>query len=85
MCYVPFLWVVQATVGSTLPLKVRLERVTKGELEKVRRWLAALILGVFGVVVALRLGIIDLTFVTSKFPTDLAALNLIGVMKSIQW
>jgi hypothetical protein len=85
VCYLPFLWVAQATAGSRLPLKVRLERVTKGELEKVRRWLAVFVLGAFGVVAALHFGIIDVTSVTSKFPTELAALNLIGVMKSFQW
>jgi hypothetical protein len=53
VCYMPFLWVAQATAGSTLPLKPRLERVTKGELEKVRRWFALFVLGIVGVAAAL--------------------------------
>jgi len=83
--YAPFLWVAQATAGSPIPIKSRLERVTKGELEKVRRWLALFVLGVFGVVASLHFAVIDLTSVTSKFPTELAAVNLIGVTKSFQW
>src|SRR5262249_4517187 len=37
IAYLPFIWVARTTLSSDLSAKIRLERFTKGELEKARR------------------------------------------------
>jgi hypothetical protein len=37
IAYLPLIWVFQTTISSALSVKIRLERFTKGELEKARR------------------------------------------------
>jgi hypothetical protein len=72
------IWVAQTTVGGALPLKARLERITKGELEKARRALAWFVLSFVVTKASLVAGIIDLTAITAKLPVALAHLNLIS-------
>jgi hypothetical protein len=43
IAYLPFIWVAHATLSSDLSAKIRLERFTKGELEKTRRALSLII------------------------------------------
>lgn len=67
IAYLPFLWIVHWTLGTKLSVKGRLERITKGELEKVRRWASApVLLAVVGKI-ALIYGWVDLTFLATKF------------------
>jgi hypothetical protein len=44
IAYTPFIWAAHATLRNPLLLKARLERITKGELEKVRRGFSWIIL-----------------------------------------
>lgn len=59
--YAPFIWVAGATAGSTDSLKVRLERIVKGEFEKSRRDFAKLVLFIAVVKFALNFGWIGST------------------------
>jgi hypothetical protein len=70
LAYVPLVWVAQATLQNPLPLKARLERITKGELEKVRRWLSGLILTTLVAKLALVFSWVDRGYVESKFPSQ---------------
>ena len=53
-----------------MPVKTRLERITKGELEKVRRGLSWLILPTLVAKVALVFTWIDRAYIESKFPSQ---------------
>jgi hypothetical protein len=68
--YSPLIWVTHLTLQNPLPLKARLERITKGELEKVRRWLSYVIFGGVIVKLALMLGWVDLKYFQSWFPSS---------------
>ncbi len=71
--YAPFIWAVHSTIWTLLPLKVRLERITKGELEKVRRGFSWIVIGVLGAKAGLALGFVDPKILAEKFPTARAA------------
>jgi len=70
VAYAPFVWVAHTTLQNPLSLKVRLERITKGELEKVRRafsWIIiATLLGKLGLV----WGLVDRSRIVDKFPSQ---------------
>jgi hypothetical protein len=59
--YAPFVWVAGATAGSADSLRVRLERIAKGEFEKSRRGFANLVLLIAVVKFALNFGWIGST------------------------
>jgi len=61
LVYAPFVWVAGATAGSADTLKVRLERIVKGEFEKSRRGFAKLVLFIAVVKFALNFGWIGST------------------------
>lgn len=69
LAYAPFVWVAQATLRAPESLKVRLERITKGELERARRWLSGLVALALVTKVALVLGWIDVSAALAKFPS----------------
>jgi hypothetical protein len=69
LVYAPLIWVTHLTLENPLPLKARLERITKGELEKVRRGLSWLVLGSLIVKLAFLLALVDRTYLESKFPS----------------
>ncbi len=68
--YAPLIWVTHLTLQNPLPLKARLERITKGELEKVRRWLSYVVIGGVIVKLALILGWVELKYFQSWFPSS---------------
>jgi hypothetical protein len=68
LVYYPFVWVAGLTVGSTESLKTRLERFTKGELEKTRRWVSGLVVTALAVKLGMSLGWIDMSEALSKIP-----------------
>lgn len=68
--YAPFIWVAHTTVGSPLPVKTRLERILKGELEKVCRRFSWFVLSIVAGKIAADLGLIDLGWVARKFPSQ---------------
>jgi hypothetical protein len=70
LAYIPFVWVARATVRNPLPLKARLERLTKGELEKVRRGFSWMLLSVLAAKLALVIDLVDRGYVESKFPSQ---------------
>lgn len=70
LAYTPFIWVAHATLRNPLSLKTRLERITKGELEKVRRGLSWIILTTLVAKVALFFTWIDRAYIESKFPSQ---------------
>jgi hypothetical protein len=70
LAYIPFLWVAHSTLWNPLPLKARLERFTKGELEKVRRGISYLILSTLVAKGALVVNWIDRGKVESMFPSQ---------------
>lgn len=77
LVYTPFVWVAHATLRNPLSCKARLERITKGELEKVRRWLSGIILMTLAGKVALVYGWVDRAFVESKFPSQKIVSSLV--------
>jgi hypothetical protein len=66
LVYAPFVWVAGITAGSADPLKLRLERIVKGEFEKVRRGFAAIVLLMATVKIALEFGWIGVTEATHE-------------------
>jgi len=69
LVYAPLIWVTHVTLHNPLPLKARLERITKGEIEKVRRGLSWIILTAVIAKLALVYALIDRTYLESKFPS----------------
>jgi len=57
--YAPFVWVAGITVGSTDPLKIRLDRIVSGQSEKYRRRFAGLVLIMAITKLAMHFGWID--------------------------
>jgi hypothetical protein len=70
LAYTPFVWVAYATLRNPLPVKARLERITKGELEKVRRGLSWGILLTLAAKLAVMVSLLDRTYIESKFPSQ---------------
>jgi hypothetical protein len=70
LVYTPFIWVAHATLRNPLSVKARLERITKGELEKVRRGLSWIILATLVAKVALVFSWVDRGYIESKFPSQ---------------
>ena len=70
LVYTPFIWVAHATLRNPLSVKARLERITKGELEKVRRGLSWIILTTLVAKVALVFSWVDRAYIESKFPSQ---------------
>ena len=69
LAYVPFVWVAHATLRTPESIKLRLERITKGELEKTRRWVSGLVALAPVTKFALVLGWIDISAALAKFPS----------------
>jgi len=70
LAYAPFVWVAHSTFGNHLSAKDRLERITKGEFEKTRRWLASLVLGMFMAKLLFVYGWVDSTYLLSQVPSE---------------
>ena len=77
LVYAPLIWVTHVTLQNPLPLKARLERITKGELEKVRRGLSWLILTAVLIKLALLSALVDRTYFESKFPSSRIASTIV--------
>lgn len=69
LAYVPFVWVAHATLRSKFTVKTRLERFTKGELEKLRRGVSYIVLATLVAKGALFIGWIEEQDFVSKFPS----------------
>ena len=69
IAYAPFIWVAHATL-EVVTAKVRLERFTKGELEKVRRVISLFVVTILAAKIALVWGgWLEQSFIESKFPS----------------
>ena len=77
LVYAPLIWVTHVTLQNPLPLKARLERITKGELEKVRRGLSWIILTALIAKLALVFALIDRTYFESRFPSTRIASTIV--------
>ncbi len=75
--YAPIIWIAQATLRSPLPTKLRLERITKGEIEKVRRWLSGIILAALIAKFFLAIGWVDLDYILKQFHSQKIVDNLV--------
>jgi len=84
LAYLPFIWVAHSTLGSPLSLETRLERITKGELEKVRRLASWPILATLTAKIALVYGWVNLTSLTASFPSE-KLMNLLVVPGGWPW
>lgn len=84
LVYTPFIWVAHATLRNPLSVKARLERITKGELEKVRRWLSGIILTTLAAKAALVLGLVDIAYVVSLFPSGKLVASFV-ILDGWQW
>lgn len=71
--YVPLVWMVQLTINSSLSLRLRLERIQKGELEKSRRALSLVILSVFLIKLSAVVGLFDIDETLTRFPSRVLA------------
>ena len=69
LAYSPFVWVAHATLRTPEAIKLRFERITKGELEKTRRWMSGFIGLALVTKVALVLGWIDVSAALARFPS----------------
>lgn len=69
VAYLPFIWVAHATLRNPLPANTRLERITKGELEKVRRVLSWGIIATLAAKFGFVLGLVDWNRIEEKFPS----------------
>jgi hypothetical protein len=69
IAYAPIIWLVHSTLQNPLSLKLRLERVTKGEIEKTRRGLSWIIAGMLAAKLAFVLGWIDRAHFEAAFPS----------------
>jgi hypothetical protein len=69
VAYAPLIWVARTTLENPLPLKTRLERVTKGEMEKARRWLSGITAATLAAKAGLSIGWVDLSKIEAKFPS----------------
>ena len=70
IAYLPFIWAAHTTLSSDLSAKIRLERFTKGELEKTRR---AVSYAIFATLVGKLLfvyGWLERSRVEDKFPSN---------------
>jgi len=70
LAYVPFVWVTHATLRNPLPAKARLERFTKGELEKVRRGVSYIVIVTLAAKGALVFNWIDRSYIEAQFPSQ---------------
>jgi hypothetical protein len=70
VAYAPFVWVAHTTLQNPLSLKLRLERITKGELEKVRRAFSWIIVATLAGKLGLVWGLVDRSRVVEKFPSQ---------------
>lgn len=70
LAYAPFIWVAHSTVGNPLAVKMRLERIKKGELEKVCRRFSVMTLGAFAGKIAVHWHLIDPAWIVKKFPSQ---------------
>ncbi|MDQ1558951.1 MAG: hypothetical protein QOD32_2011, partial [Pyrinomonadaceae bacterium] len=77
LAYTPFVFVAHATLRNPLPVKARLERVTKGELEKVRHWISGLVLTTLVAKLALIFTWVDRSYVESMFPSQRIVTNFV--------
>lgn len=85
IAYAPFVWVSHATLQNPLTTKLRLERFTKGELEKVRRVISLFILTILIAKIALVWGgWLEQSFIESKFPSKKLA-ELVVVFGNWPW
>lgn len=75
--YAPFVWIAQITLRSSLPIKIRLERITRGELERVRRALSSVVI----LCVFLKICFITGLLTFAEFQTHLP----IGLAQSAQY
>jgi hypothetical protein len=69
LAYLPFVWVAHATLQAPESVKLRLERITKGELERTRRWVSGLVATALAAKFALAHGWIDVTAALARFPS----------------
>jgi hypothetical protein len=69
IAYLPFIWVTHATLRNPMPTNLRLERITKGELEKVRRVLSWGIIATLAAKLGFVLGLVDWSRIEEKFPS----------------
>ncbi len=69
IAYAPFVWVAHQTLDNPLSLRARLERITKGEFEKVRRGLSWLVLGIVAAKTALIFEFVNSDFLVKKMPS----------------
>jgi hypothetical protein len=73
LAYAPFIWAAHATTGSPLSLKIHLQRITKGELEKARRWYSGIVLAAAAAKAGFALGLVERQSLVERFPTVRAA------------
>jgi hypothetical protein len=69
LVYGPFVWVAHSSLHSALNIKSRLERFTKGEMEKVRRALSLFVLGIIGLKFGIVLRRFDVSQLLAKIPS----------------
>ena len=69
LVYTPFVWVAHTSLHSPLNTKTRLVRITKAEIEKVRRKFSFFVLGIIAVKLGIILGWFDIKQLLTKIPS----------------
>jgi hypothetical protein len=85
VAYLPFVWVAHTTLRNPLSLKARLERITKGELEKVRRALSWIIVATLAGKLGLIWGLVDRSRIVDKFPSQKFVDSLVVIDRWPWW
>jgi hypothetical protein len=84
IAYAPFVWVAHATLRNPLSVKARLERITKGELEKVRRAFSWIIVATLLAKIGLVVGWVDRNWIEARFPGQGFIQNFV-VLDGLPW
>ena len=75
--YLPLIWVITSTVNSRTGLKLWLERITKGELERFRRRISGLVLAVVVSRLALNAALVEREYVETMLGSPTLAAKVL--------
>jgi len=77
VAYLPIIWAAHVTLRNPMPAKMRLQRITKGELEKVRRALSGVIMATLVAKFGFVLSLVDWSRIEERFPSKRLVQSLV--------
>lgn len=85
LAYAPLVWVARTTLQTDLSEKGRLERFTKGELEKARRWYSGIVLTIMAAKVGVMLRWVAVAQLLAQIPSQTLIDKVIEPAKLPWW